>query len=75
MIEKAPRMKLPIIFTKRTLTGRAPNTSGEDTILYLKSTPTMAPTTSSMISADFNFFRPTYHIGIYYFEQALSAFL
>ncbi|MGA7006439.1 MAG: hypothetical protein WBY28_05125 [Nitrososphaeraceae archaeon] len=42
-IENTPNTKLPNTFTAKILSGNAPNTSGDDTILYLRKAPARAP--------------------------------
>ena len=43
-IENIPNTKLPNTFTAKIFSGNAPNTSGDDTILYLRQAPARAPT-------------------------------
>ncbi|MGA7978123.1 MAG: hypothetical protein WB975_12880 [Nitrososphaeraceae archaeon] len=43
IILKILLIKLPNTFTAKILSGNAPNTSGDDTILYLRKAPARAP--------------------------------
>src|SRR6476646_7563836 len=42
-IENTPNTKLPITFTARIFSGNVANSTGDDTILYLRKAPAKAP--------------------------------
>ena len=54
-IEKAPRIKLPITFIIRMLTGSVPITIVDDTSLYLRNAPAKAAMPNKTISSPFIF--------------------
>lgn len=58
-IEKIPTIKLPMILTSRTFTGRKPNKIGDEVILYLRNAPARAPMPSKINSIPFIFYLPT----------------
>jgi hypothetical protein len=60
-IENMPTIKLPMILISRTFTGRIPNITGDDTILYLRNVPARAPIPNKINSLHFQF---TYQISI-----------
>jgi hypothetical protein len=62
-IENTPRIKLPIIFIIRMLTGSVPITIVDETNLYLRNTPTKAPTPNKTNSNPL-IFQFTYQISI-----------
>jgi hypothetical protein len=62
-IEKAPRIKLPITFIIRMLTGSVPITIVDETNLYLRNAPANAPIPNSINSSPF-IYQFTYQISI-----------
>ena len=58
-IENTPRMKLPITFIIRMLTGSVPITIVDDTSLYLRNAPARAPTPNKTNSNPLIFNSPT----------------
>jgi hypothetical protein len=54
-IENTPRMKLPITFIIRMLTGSVPKTIGDETNLYRRNAPANAPTPNKTNSNPFIF--------------------
>lgn len=63
-IENTPRIKLPITFIIRMLTGSVPMIIVDDTSLYLMNAPAMAPTPNKTNSNPF-IFQITYQIQFY----------
>ena len=58
-IENTPRIKLPITFIIRMLTGNVPITIVDDTSLYLRNAPAKAPTPNKKNSNTLIFKSPT----------------
>lgn len=58
-IENTPRIKLPITFIIRMLTGNVPITIVDDTSLYLRNAPARAPTPNKTNSNPLIFKSPT----------------
>jgi hypothetical protein len=58
-IENTPRIKLPIIFIIRILTGSVPITIVDDTSLYLRNAPARTPTPNKTNSNPLIFNSPT----------------
>ena len=63
-IENTPRIKLPITFIIRMLTGSVPMIIVDDTSLYLMNAPARAPTPNKTNSNPF-IFQITYQIQFY----------
>ena len=63
-IENTPRMKLPITFIIRMLTGSVPKTIVDESNLYLRNAPANAPTPNKINSSPF-IFQITYQIQFY----------
>lgn len=63
-IENTPRIKLPITFIIRMLTGSVPITILDETNLYLRKAPARAPTPNKTNSIPF-IFQFTYQIQSY----------
>jgi hypothetical protein len=62
-IENTPRIKLPMIFTTRMLTGSVPITILDETNLYLRNAPARAPMPNN-INPILSFFQISYQISI-----------
>ena len=60
-IENTPKMKLPMTFIIKMLTGKVPITIVDDTSLYLRNAPANAPTPNKINSSPF-IFQLTYQI-------------
>jgi len=54
-IENTPNTKLPITFTARIFSGNVANSTGDDTILYLRKAPAKAPSDNKRNSIPFIF--------------------